>query len=65
MSNCKKQSGVIMTLMLFVCCEDLWQHPSHDYLQKTKWGHHDLVVATQVLRMYVMNVFHWIFFVAM
>ncbi len=54
-----------MTLMLFVCCEDLWQHPSHDYLQKTKWGHHDLVVATQVLRMYVMNVFHWIFFVAM
>jgi hypothetical protein len=54
-----------MTLMLFVCCEDLWQHPSHDYLQKNKWGHHDLDVVTQVLRMCVMNVFHWIFFIAM
>jgi hypothetical protein len=42
MTNCKKQSGVIMTLMLFVCCENLWQHPSHDYLQKIEWGHHDL-----------------------
>jgi hypothetical protein len=45
MTNCKKQSGVIMTLMLLVCCEDLWQHPSHDYLQKTEWGHHDLDAA--------------------
>jgi hypothetical protein len=42
MTNCKKQSGVIMTLMLLVCCEDLWQHPSHEYLQKIEWGHHDL-----------------------
>ncbi len=50
-----------MTLMLFACCEDLWQHPSYDYLQKKKWGHRDLVAITQVLRMYVMNVFHWIF----
>jgi len=31
--------------MLLVCCEDLWQHPSHDYLEKIKWGHHDLDVA--------------------
>jgi hypothetical protein len=34
-----------MTLMLLVCCEDLWPHPSHDYLQKTQWGHHDLDAA--------------------
>jgi hypothetical protein len=36
-----------MTLMLFVRYEDLWQHPSHDHLQKIEW-----VIMTLMLLVY-------------
>jgi hypothetical protein len=41
-SKSNNQDKALMTFILFVYYEDLWQHPSHYYvLAKKKWGHHD------------------------